>query len=159
MALCGPRFAASECVVVRPHPMRLRRAGAMPAPEGITVRKGIFFAGVALLVVGLVAFVIALVGVSQATADLLSCMNGVPFNPSPFVPSACSNALAAVSLYDGLELLGGVVGVVGFVLLIVGLVLPPERPALAPMPYYPPPVYGAPPGHSPPQTPQPPPQP
>ncbi len=122
------------------------------------MRRGILFAGLALLVVGLVVFVIALIGVGQATADFLNCMNGLPANPFLPVPSSCSNAMAAITLYEGLEILGGIVGLVGFVILVVGLILPPERPVLAPMPYYPPPVYGAPPGYPPPGPQPPPPQ-
>ncbi len=126
------------------------------------MRNGIFYGGLAVLLVGLVVFAIAAVGAGQAAAAFAGCMNGYqpnPFNPTPYVPPACSNAFGAIAMYGGLEVLGGALGFVGVIILVIGLVLQPERPMPAAMPYYPPPVYGAPPGY-PPQGPQaPPPQP
>ncbi|HYM39231.1 MAG TPA: hypothetical protein VEY12_03665 [Thermoplasmata archaeon] len=124
------------------------------------MRKGILYAGVAVLVLGLVVFVIADLGAGQAYSALVGCLNGFPANPTYPMPPACSDAMRAIAMYGGLEIVGGILGLVGIVLLVIGLVLPPERPVPAVMPYYPPPVYGGPTGYTPPQGPQsPPPQP
>ncbi len=121
------------------------------------MRKGVVFGGATLLVLGVVVFAIAAVGAGQAASDLGNCLNGFPSNPTFGFPSACADAMGSLWLYQGIEALGGVLGLAGIVLLVVGLILPPTRPAPASMPYYPPPVYGPPPGYAPPQGPPPPP--
>ena len=124
------------------------------------MRKGLVYAGAGLLVLGVVVFTMGLLGTGQASAAFLNCLNGYPMYPPFGAPSACVSAMNDLALYQGVEALGGVAGLVGFVLLIVGIILQPEGPAPAPMAYYPPPIYGPPPGGIPPQGPQsPPPQP
>ncbi len=117
------------------------------------MRMGLVFAGAATLVIGVVVFFVAIVGASQAAAAFLNCLNGYPTPPMYGVPTACTDAMNAMALYEGLEILGGVVGVIGLVLLIVGIALGPVRPVATPM--YPPPVY-IPPYGTPPQGPPPP---
>ncbi len=124
------------------------------------MRRSLVYAGAALLVGGIVIYVVGMVGVSQAAADFVSCLNGYPSYPMFGVPAACATAMGTMAMYQGIEVLAAVLGVVGVVLLVVGAVLGPEGPAPAPMPYYPPPVYSPPPGYNPPQSPpSPPPQP
>lgn len=131
----------------------------MPVPEGFPLRVGLVLAGMAVLVLGVVVFVAAAIGLGQASAAFFGCLNNYPTYPPFGVPTACTDAMGAMATYQGLEALGGILGVVGLVVLVIGLVLQPERPV--PMTaYYPPPVYGPPPGYSAPQGPQnPPPQP
>ena len=124
------------------------------AAEGFALRKGLVLAGAATMVIGVAVFFVALVGASQAIAAFGNCLNNFPTYPMFGTPAECANAMASLSLFQGLEALGGVLGVVGFVLLIVGIVLQPGRPGVTPM--YPPPVY-APPYPPPPQGPSPPP--
>ncbi len=120
---------------------------------GIQVRTGLVFAGAATLVIGIVVFFVAIVGAGQAAAAFLNCFSGYPTPPIYTVPNACTNAMGAMAMYQGLEVLGGVLGVVGLVLLVIGIALQPE--GRAPTPMYPPPVY-APPYVPPPQIPRPP---
>lgn len=133
----------------------------MPAPEGIALRKGFVYAGVAMLVVGIVIFAACSFAVSQAATDFMNCVGTNPYAGTP--PSACLTAMGNMFVYGMLEWVGIFVGVVGFVVLLVGLLVPPEHPTFAPPPYYPsqyPPQYYAPPPAYPPQGPQtPPPQP
>lgn len=118
------------------------------------MRKGLVYAGVGILVIGVAVAVLGILGLGQASAAFLNCTNGFPTDPMFGFPAACTNAMGAMVAYQGLEWLGGVLGLLGLVLLVVGLVLQPEGPAA--MTYYPPPVYGPPPGIMPPQAPPPP---
>lgn len=123
------------------------------------MRRSLVYAGIAALIGGLIVYAIALVGVAQATANFVSCLNGFPSYPMYGVPATCSAAMGQLALYQGLEALAAVLGVIGIAVLVVGLVLGPEGPAPAPMPFYPPPVYAPPPGYTHPQTPPSPPPP
>ena len=122
------------------------------------MRKGIASAGGALLVLGVVVFAIAAVGAAQAASDFGNCLNGFPSNPTFGFPSACADAMGSLWLYQGIEAIGGLLALGGIALLVIGLILPPTRPAPASMPTYPPPVYGPPGVYTPPQGPPPPPQ-
>ncbi len=121
------------------------------------MRKGLVFAGVATLVVGIVIFAICSFAISQAATEFMNCVGTNPYAGTP--PSACLSAMSSMVLYGMLEWIGIIVGVVGFIVLLLGLLLQPEPPAMAPPPYAGPQYYPPPPVY-PPQGPQaPPPQP
>ncbi len=121
------------------------------------MRKGFVVAGVATLVVGIVIFAVCAFAVSQAATDFMNCVGTNPYAGTP--PSACLSSMSSMVVYGALEWVGIIVGVVGFVVLLLGLLLQPEPPAIAPPSYYAPPYYPPPPVY-PPQGPQtPPPQP
>ncbi len=123
------------------------------------MRKTLVSAGAVLLVVGLVVFVVCVVQVAQASAAFMNCLNGNPIGyPYGSVPTACTDAMGTMILYGTLEWVGFLLGIGGFVLLLVGLLLQPPRPEFAPPSYYPPPAYIPPPAAAPPQGPQTPPQ-
>lgn len=134
----------------------------MPPQEGNALRKGLVYAGVATLVLGIVIFAVCTFAISQAAADFMSCVGTNPYQGTP--PAACLSAMSTMVLYGALEWIGIIVGVVGFVVLLLGVLLEPDRPTMAP-PYYPsqvpPAPYYGPPPVNPPQGPQtpPPPQP
>lgn len=117
------------------------------------------FAGVALLVVGVVLFFAFVVAASQAAADLMNCLNTTPTYPMYGYPGTCANAMSTMWIDQAMEGVGGIMALVGFVLLILGFILEPQRPTPFAVPYYPPPVYAPPPSYTPPQGPQPPPPP
>lgn len=110
----------------------------MPREEGIVLRKGLSIGGAALFVFGLVIYVVFVVAATQATTDFMNCLSGNPGYP---LPSACTSAMSAMALYGSLEWVGAAFGLIGFVLLVLGLVLPPERPTVPPSAFYPPPGY------------------
>lgn len=127
----------------------------MRRPEGFSVRKGLIYAGAGLVVLGIALFMVSVVQVAQATTNFMNCLNGAPTSG---VPAACTSAMTAVVLFGSLEWFGFILGIVGAVVLIVGFVMEPERPVVAPV-YGPPPAYYAA-AAPPPQGPQsPPPQP
>ncbi len=120
------------------------------------MRKGFLYAGVAVLVVGVVIFAICVIAVNQAATEFMNCVGTTPYYGTP--PTACFSAMSSMVLYGALEWIGIIIGVVGFVVLLLGLLLQPEQPTTAP-PYYAPQYYAPPPAW-PPQGPQtPPPQP
>lgn len=124
------------------------------------VRKGILFVGLAVLVVGIALFAAAAVQVQQAATAFMNCLANFPSGPIGGFPSSCVDAMNAAATWQLVEGLGGILGLVGFILLLLAFILEPERPAVAYGPYYPPPVYAAPPAYAPSQGPQtPPPQP
>ena len=131
----------------------------MRDPEGFVTRRGLFAAGAGSLGLGVVLYVVGILQTSQAIAATFGCYGGYPvYN----YPPGCAEAQAALTLWQFVTSVGGVVGVVGFILLILGLVLPPEgaRPGPPYMPMYPPPVYAPqypPPTYAPPQEPRTPP--
>ncbi len=109
---------------------------------------------------GIVVFVVCVAEVAQASTDFINCMNGNPITyPYGSLPPACTAAMSTMLLYGSLEWIGILVGIGGFVLLLVGLLLQPPRPEYAPPGYYPPPAYVPPPAAVPPQGPQAPPPP
>ena len=123
------------------------------------MRRNLVYAGLALLILGIVVSALAVVGSGQATEQFMGCLNGVPSNPIGGFPAGCADAMNALVVYSGLEYVGGIVGLVGLVLQVLGIVLEPVRPVPAWVPNQPPPVYGSPYGHAPPQGPQGPPPP
>lgn len=123
------------------------------------MRKGLVLVGVVLVVFGILFFFMFAVAAGQAASDFMNCLNGFPSYPSFGFPTACTNAMNAMYFDQLMEGLAGLGTLLGVVLLVVGLVLQPERPVPASMPSYPPPIYGPPPGYVPPQGPQSPPPP
>lgn len=119
------------------------------------MRRDLVLAGAALLIVGIVMFAFAWVGASQAAISFTNCLMSNP--PTSTFPTACTEAVNAIAMYTTLEAVAGLLGLVGFVLLLVGLLLEPPRPAFFPMPGYPPPAAAPPPGYSPREGPPPPP--
>ena len=108
------------------------------------MRKDLVYVGGALLVVGVVVFGMSLAGAAAATTNFMNCMAGSP-PLTPTLPNACTDALNALAMYGTLEGVGGMLGLVGFVLLLVGLILEPARPVSTPFPGYPPPAWAPPP--------------
>ena len=121
------------------------------------MRKGLLWAGVMTLVASVVIFAVCAFESSQAANQLFSCQPSNPYNAP--LPPECMSALGTMILFGMLQWVGIIGGVVGFVVLILGLLLQPEQPTMAPPPYYAPQYYPPPPVY-PPQGPQtPPPQP
>ena len=100
-------------------------------------RRNRVYAGAAVLVVGVVVVGIGLAGYAEASANFMNCTAGFPM-PEPTFPTACLDALNALGAYEMLSGFGGLVSLVGFVLLLVGLVLQPARPVPTALPGYPP---------------------
>ncbi len=121
------------------------------------MNRGLLIGGATLLIVATVLFAIALVTSQSASATLASCVA----SPSIVPPDACARATDALVTSVSLETLSGFAGLVGFVLLVVGLILEPERVPAGPMPGDLPPQPPSaqavpPPGYWPPQDPMPP---
>lgn len=110
------------------------------------MRKGLVYAGVAALIVGIVVFAACAFAVSQAATDFMNCVGTNPYQGTP--PTTCLTAMGNMVLYGTLEWVGIIAGVVGFIILLLGLLLPPEQPTLA-QPYYAPQYYAPPPAYPP----------
>ncbi len=123
------------------------------------MRTGVVIAGVIVTIVGVVLFAFGVMGVGRATTDFMNCLNGFPTQPTFGYPTSCVNAMNAAATWGLVELLGGFLGVAGFLVLIVGVLLNRERPAPVYAPVYPPPAYAPPPVYAPPPGPQNPPPP
>ncbi len=119
------------------------------------MRKGFVYAGVAGLIAGVVLFVVCAFAVNQAALDFMNCVGGTPYSGTP--PAACLSAMGSMVLYGSLEWVGILIGVISFVVVVLGLVLQPEQPTMMPPPYYAPQYYAPPPAYPPqgPQTPPP----
>ncbi len=127
--------------------------------EGSVTRRSLFAAGAGSLGLGVVLYVVGILQTSQAIAATIGCYGSYPIYG---YPAGCAEAQASLALWQIVTSLGVIVGVVGFTLLVLGLVLQPEGvPRMPPfMPMYPPPVYAPqypPPAYFPPQEPRAPP--
>ncbi len=98
--------------------------------------------GAVLLVFGALFFFVFAVLAGRAAADFASCITQFP---TPGFMKTCVDAMNAMWLDQVAEGIGGVGAILGFVLLILGIVLEPERPVTV---TYPPPAYATPPDGS-----------
>jgi hypothetical protein len=129
----------------------------MRGTEGSDVRRSLVAAGAASLALGVVLFGLGVFEQAQASAALASCY----VNPPMYgYPTACTDAMNALFVWGSVMSLAGVVGVIGFVLLVLGFLLQPEGMRAPYVPHYPPPVYAPsypPPVYAPPEGPKTPP--
>jgi hypothetical protein len=125
------------------------------------LRKGFAYLGVALFVLGVALFFLGAVESGRAGAAFMNCFGGTT-PPFGGFPTACTDAMNAVALWQGVMGVSVLLGIAGLVFLILGVVLQPQGVRAGPpyAPAYPPPVYAPsypPPVYTPPQEPRTPP--